>query len=77
MYVCVGTFNEHHGFLAVRSSECSTVDRVAAVLRQPESIKAADIELNVSVSGCGAVIENVVLVEITEGDDAGVARTGP
>lgn len=44
-----------------------------AVLGQSEGVIAADVKLNVSVARHSAVIEGVVLVEVAEGVDAGIA----
>jgi len=44
-----------------------------AVLGQSEGVITADVKLNVSVARHSAVIEGVVLVEVAEGVDAGIA----
>ena len=69
---CVA-LDEDGSFDIVRPGEGSAVDGVVGVLSQAESVISADVELDVAVAGDGAVVEGVVLVEIAEGDDAGVA----
>ena len=54
----------------------TAADGIVAVCGQAESVIAADVELYVAVAGDGAVVEGVVLVEVAEGDDAGVAGAG-
>src|SRR5262249_3904119 len=47
------------------------------VLAQAKSVVGADIELHVAVAADLAVVEGVVLVEVAEGVDAGIAGSGP
>src|SRR4029077_1347472 len=68
--------DEQYRFSAVRSGESSTADGIVAILGQAESVIAADVELHVAVAGHRAVVEGVVLIEVAEGDDAGVAGAG-
>ena len=67
--------NQDHGFDIVHPRESSTLYRYVAVLGQPERIERANIELYVSVAGDRTVLKAIILIEVAETDDAGIAVT--
>src|SRR5258707_4863019 len=71
------TLDVHHCFRIVRSRESSTADGIVAVLRQAEGVEAADVKLHVTVARHRAVLEGIVLVEVSESIDSSIARTRP
>src|SRR5438874_7623214 len=74
-YICIGTVNCNDGLNRVAAGVGSTDNLVSNILSQPQGIVIVDQQMHVTVSSYRAIVEGVVLVEVTERVDPGIAGT--